>query len=668
MTFRPTRLAALLALLALLLPLAPQTHAARVIFRYLPGQPALSSPVVAAGIDAAPYLDPRERTARGPGGWGLQLPFTALFEGTGSTLRSAATETLSQPLGPRLTAEVWVAMTETAGRIPLLGNRISGSGNFELGLDEATPYFTVDAAGQTFRVDATTSVTPGATVWIAATAHFDVGAQQLILTLYVDGRVSATTSIATAIPSPYRIVRPFFVGTEATGTPEAFTVEGRFSGQLFAATVRDYVAEEAYLNSSVPHDGSAYFGLPDFHDYDLSTTHTPMDLRIRSNQSAYRHRFYVPYVNDEFVPQGTATRVDVVDGDTTALVYLSYYHLTRSGQTGQRRSIVAEMDAATGQVRRTFRLMGVLEFSHAGGIAYVDDALYVSSSSRLERYPLPPYDPEADRYLDLEADASGTITVYGRASFVSEHDDTLWVGDWRTASQNAPYLYGYPLAEDGRPVRGAQPVIYALPRNVQGVDFFVHRGQTYVFMSRNVSMARGEAAILRVPRQNLRRWSEPEADSTILVPYGIEDLSFFPDGTLWTNSESGTDYYQRGSDAWTVFYPFVYSLPARTVFGEEVVTTTTEPPSVPGRALRLDAAPNPFRDATTFTLDLPPGEQARLHVTDLLGRRVATLFEGAAAGGPQTIRWEAAAHAGGLYFVVLEAEGQRVVRPLTLVR
>ncbi len=657
-------------LLLFVLALTPHVQAAGVIFRYLPGQEALSSEIMAANVDAGPYLDPRERIARGPGGWGLAPPFTALFEAPGSTLRSASADLLSQPLGPRLTAEVWVNLTSVGGRTLLLSNRISGVGNFELGLDEATPYFTLSAGGRDLRVDAAAPVALGTSVWIAATGRFDAATQQLHLTLYVDGHFSATAIVGLQVPSPYVITRPFFVGTEATGTPEDYALEGSLDAQLFGAIVRDYVADDAYLTSSIPHDGSAYLGLPAFHEYPLTGFHLPMDQRIRANQAEIRHRFFVPYANDEFVPQGTATHVSIADGDTTALVYLSFYHLTRSGTTGLRRSIVTEMDAATGHVRRTFRLMGTLGFSHAGGIAFVNDALYVSSSSTLERYPVPAYaGPEAPHYIDLAADPSGTISVYGRASFVSAYNDTLWVGDWRTQSHNAPYLYGYPLGADSRPVSGAEPRIYALPRSIQGVDFFEHRGQTYVFMSRNRNMSRGEAEILRVPRGRLARWTEPTPDSTIIVPYGIEDLSFFPDGTLWTNSESGADYYQKSASAWSVFYPFVYSLPAKVVLGADVVTSSTAPLPLPahgGRA-RLQAAPNPFRDTTTLTLELGAG-LARLHVTDALGRHVEGLLDSVVAAGTRSVRWDASRYAPGLYFVVLETAGQRVVQPVTLVR
>lgn len=645
--------------LVLLLP-AVGAFAAEIPFRYLPGRAALSSDVVMSGIEEGPYLAGRDLPARGPGGWGLQAPLAAEFEAPSSTLRSAGTETISQPFGPRLTAEAWAVLSAATGRTVLVSNRISDAGNFTLGLDGATPFFVVSAGGQEVRVDASEEVAVGSPLWAAGTASFDIGEQTLHVRLYVNGRLAGAADQPMAVPSPYSIAQPFFVGTEATGAPGNYTMEGRLSGMLLAATVRDYVAHESYLTSSVPFDGGPYFGLPDYHDYPLTEGILPMDQRIQDNQSQVQRRFYVPFVDDEFVPQGTATHVS---GDTS-LVYISYYHLTRSGVTGQRRSIVAEIDAETGYVRRAFRLTGELEFSHAGGVAYVDGALYVSSSGTLERYPLPAYDPEASPYVDLEADASGTISVFGRASFVSAHRDTLWVGDWRTSSQEAPYLYAYPLGADGKP-SGGDPAVYALPRSVQGVDLFEVGGETYVFFSRNRSQARGEAEILRVRRGALQRWTEPVIDSTITVAYGIEDLSFFPDGSLWTNSESSADYYQRSSNAWTAYYPFLYSLPAQAVLGVSVPTRGEGGPEV--GEVSIGAAPNPFRGRTTLTIEFARAGAARVRVTDVLGREVATLLDGPAAART-TVVWDSTAESAGVYLVVAEGEGGRTTQTITLSR
>ena len=170
-------------------------------------------------------------------------------------------------------------------------------------------------------------------------------------------------------------------------------------------------------------------------------------LQERRNKIGQRYLFH----------GGGLDRFDVTGGDTTAFVYVAYYHMTRSGRAETLPSVVAEIDAATGHLRRGFRLTGRLGHSHVGGIAYAAGALYVSSAGWLERYPLPAYDPDGPALLDLAADVDGTMQTGSKASFVSAHRDTLWVGDYRTNSDPAPYLFGYPLGPDGRLVRAFRP-------------------------------------------------------------------------------------------------------------------------------------------------------------------------------------------------------------------
>lgn len=639
--------------------------AAGVVFRYLPGRPELSSPVVADGVETGPFLGPRELPARGPGGWGLAPPHSAEFDAPSSTLRSTAGDDLAQPLGLKLTVEAWVRPSTVAGRVVLLTSRVDAADGFTLGSADGIPFFEVVVGGQVHTLEGTTSLAAGEDHWLAATADYRSGV--LYLSFHVDGRAAGTAAFTIAGDGPRGIAQPFFVGATAEGDPDDPALTGRFTGHLFAAVVRDYVAAEAYLTSSVPMDGGAYFGLPAFHDYPLTSFHLPMDQRIEASPTEPRYRYFLPFVNDGYIPQGTATAYEVTEDDTTALVYVAYYHMTRSGQTGTLASVVSEVDAVTGVLRRAFRLTGRLSHSHAGGIAYDRGALYVSSVGVLERYPLPDYEgPGGPKYYDLEADAAGTINVESKASFVSAFRDTLWVGDWRTASDVAPYLYAYPLGADGRPSRTARPAVYALPRNIQGVDLFEHDGVTYVFLSRNRNSR--EAEILRFRRSALDPYAVPEADTSIVLPVGIEDLSFFPDGTLWTNSESGTDYYQRREfDAWSVFYPFVYAVPPHVLFPGVSPTGREERPG--GFDLGLTTYPNPFRGSTTVVFTLPEAAPVRVTVVDLLGRTVATLADSSViAPGRHELRWDASTRPAGLYFVTVESGGRRKVRPITVTR
>ena len=91
---------------------------------------------------------------------------------------------------------------------------------------------------------------------------------------------------------------------------------------------------------------------------------------------------------------------------------------------------------------------------------------------------------------------------------------------------------------------------------------------------------------------------------------------------------------------------------------------------VPSSRLRLAAPwPNPAHGEVVLGFSAPPGK-AELTIVDLAGRRVATLFDGAAAG-PHEARWNGRAVDGrplpsGVYLVRLAAGGEVKTRRLVL--
>lgn len=654
---RPSALVLLFVLGMFMLPTVAE--ASGIVLRYLPAREELSTPMQTAAINVAPFTGTPEATVRSQ--WGLPATMAATFEAPASTMRSEETEDLRQGLGPAITAEVWIRPSSIEGDVTLITNRVADSDGFRLAMLDGVPYAEIDANGSTYRVDATAAVAADSDHWVAVT--FQRSGATLRLSLYVDGRLSAQTSSEGQLLPLYTVARPFFVGTDATG--DGTELSGSYSGLLYAAMVRDYVARQEYLTSGLPKDGSMYMGLPAFLDQPIDGFAAGMDQRIATSPTPVRHRFFLPFVNDNYVPQGTATGFDVDGADTTAaLVYVAYYHMTRSGVAESKPSVIAEIDVATGQMRRGFRLRGTLGRSHAGGIAYYKGALFVSSRSILERYPLPDYDPSQPRLLDLHADEDGTITVASKASYVSAHNDTLWVGDWRPGNDVAPFLYGYPTDAEGRPIAGQTSAVYSIPRNIQGVDFFEHDGVQYVLMVRNRSSS--EAEILRMKRSALSPYRVPTAEESIPAVHGIEDVSFWPDGTFWTNSESGTDYYQNTA-GWSRFYPFVYSIAGhRLIPGLTSVSSEMRP--LPASGSTLGSFPNPFRDSATITLNVEVPGNWSVVIMDVLGRIVARVTDGTLGAGDHSFRVDASGLAPGVYFTVAEGPLERISRPLTVVR
>ena len=82
-----------------------------------------------------------------------------------------------------------------------------------------------------------------------------------------------------------------------------------------------------------------------------------------------------------------------------------------------------------------------------------------------------------------------------------------------------------------------------------------------------------------------------------------------------------------------------------------------------------DVYPNPFNPQATWSLAVARDQQVRVEVYDVLGRRVAQLFDGVLpAGRAQTFTFEAGAQPSGLYFVRIAGETFNVSRSALLVK
>ncbi|MDH3198589.1 MAG: agmatine deiminase family protein [Candidatus Krumholzibacteria bacterium] len=89
--------------------------------------------------------------------------------------------------------------------------------------------------------------------------------------------------------------------------------------------------------------------------------------------------------------------------------------------------------------------------------------------------------------------------------------------------------------------------------------------------------------------------------------------------------------------------------------------------------LTLTVGPSPFRHRTVVRFQLQKPGPATLAVYDVRGRRIARLLEGTLPAEQQEMEWNGTCSDGtsaptGVYFVVLEAGGQRLARRVTLLR
>jgi hypothetical protein len=82
--------------------------------------------------------------------------------------------------------------------------------------------------------------------------------------------------------------------------------------------------------------------------------------------------------------------------------------------------------------------------------------------------------------------------------------------------------------------------------------------------------------------------------------------------------------------------------------------------------------PNPSHGQSQLSFGLPVEARVRLTVSDVMGRRVASLVDGVIPAGLHEVSWAGVGDGGpvrsGLYYFTLEVPGRRIVRSFVLVR
>ncbi len=77
---------------------------------------------------------------------------------------------------------------------------------------------------------------------------------------------------------------------------------------------------------------------------------------------------------------------------------------------------------------------------------------------------------------------------------------------------------------------------------------------------------------------------------------------------------------------------------------------------LPKKFALLPNYPNPFNPSTTIRYILPAWSDIRIEIYNILGQKVATLFDGSKQAGYRTITWQADDYPSGVYFARLETE------------
>ena len=119
-------------------------------------------------------------------------------------------------------------------------------------------------------------------------------------------------------------------------------------------------------------------------------------------------------------------------------------------------------------------------------------------------------------------------------------------------------------------------------------------------------------------------------------------------------------------DLVTRWYGVYVATDVAGVFRSEGMPVTDVPEA--GEPVRLTAYPNPFNPGTELEFTTPLAGRALLQVYDLRGALVGTILDEAVDAGTWTVPWRPQGLGSGTYHAVLHLNGERIVRPVMLLK
>lgn len=110
----------------------------------------------------------------------------------------------------------------------------------------------------------------------------------------------------------------------------------------------------------------------------------------------------------------------------------------------------------------------------------------------------------------------------------------------------------------------------------------------------------------------------------------------------------------------------------KVFYADPATGVDAAPPAAPSVTLH-PCRPNPFNPATAISFDMKSDRRVRVAIHDLSGGLVRLLADRNFSGGEHSLYWNGANESGrdlpsGVYFVLLESDGERQTRKLSLVR
>jgi hypothetical protein len=146
----------------------------------------------------------------------------------------------------------------------------------------------------------------------------------------------------------------------------------------------------------------------------------------------------------------------------------------------------------------------------------------------------------------------------------------------------------------------------------------------------------------------------------------------FPQLGTWYDYFEGSEYEVTDSEQAIKLEPGEFKVYTTKQFDAPemgIATSTEELPSEGPESFKLyNNYPNPFNPSTNIKFDVAKTGVVKLEVFDILGRKVATLFDGKKSVGTHTLTFDASSLSSGVYFTRFTAGNTVQVQKMTLLK
>ena len=104
---------------------------------------------------------------------------------------------------------------------------------------------------------------------------------------------------------------------------------------------------------------------------------------------------------------------------------------------------------------------------------------------------------------------------------------------------------------------------------------------------------------------------------------------------------------------------------------DEIIVVNEEsyiPVDMPSEIMVSKAYPNPFNPSTSISIHIPSSDFVNVNAYNVMGQKVATLYNGSMAAGSHTITWNASNMTSGMYFIRTESKSEVSIQRVSLVK